>query len=251
MDEKLLLSLGLNHKEIKVFRAVLRAGELSPSELGRTVGIKRTTCYSLARGLAEKGFLIENATKRPRTFSVAGAADIESVLKHERARLAEREKALKRFSAELSRASAEERYPVPQIRFVGEEKIARHLEEEKWSESALKGDRTWWGFQDHTYVEQFLPSIDKYWKKHKKNVTLKLLSNAGAEQIEKKLKWRYPERQIKEWKKATHFLSSIWVVGEYVVILNTRRRPFYMYEIHDEVLANDLREVFKNLWPLV
>ncbi len=254
MDEKLLVSLGLNAKEVKIFKAVLRAGEISPAQLAKGVGIKRTTCYHLARGLVEKGFLIENATKRPRTFSIAPASTIEGTLEDERKRLASREKMLKRFTAELSRTTAEDSYPVPMIRFIGEDKLEEFLLKQSlgaWDESMLKGDKTYWGFQDHTYVEQFPRVIEKYWKKTSKEISLKMLTNQSAAEVEKKLKWRYPRRQMKFWKGSGHFMTGIWIMGEYVVMLNTQRHPFYLVEIHDATLANDLREVFKSLWPLV
>ena len=60
MDDKLLTSLGLSNKELKLYKAVMRAREISPAELARAVKIKRTTCYSMARGLVEKGFLVES-----------------------------------------------------------------------------------------------------------------------------------------------------------------------------------------------
>lgn len=251
MDEKVLSTLGLNAKEIKLFKAVLKSRELSPAQLAKMVSIKRTTCYSLARGLVEKGFLVENAGKRPRTFSLSQPGDAERTLHEERKRLTEREKILKRFTGELSRATAEDSYPVPQIRFVEEERMEHFLDSQsfKWDESMLKTDGTWWGFQDHTYAEHFSHVIDSYWRRTPENITLKLLSNQSV--VEHKLKGKYPRRQIKVWNKATNFLSSIWVVGDFVMMVNTRKHPFYLVEIQDATLAHDLREVFKNLWALV
>lgn len=252
MDEKLFVSLGLSAKETKLFKAVLKGRELSPAQLAKAVGIKRTTCYSLARGLVEKGFLIEHAAKRPRTFSLSQAADLERTLHEERKRLTEREKTMKRFTDELSRATAEDSYPVPQLRFVEEGKLEHFLNSQsfKWDESMLKADGTCWGFFDPSYLEVFPKVVERYWKKTPKAIMLKMLSNGSGAALEKKMGRKYPRRHIKVWDKA-NFDSAIWVMGEYVLIVNTRRRPFYCTEIHDATLANDLREVFKNLWPLV
>jgi len=253
MEEKLLASLGLNAKEVKIFKAVLRAREISPAQLAKSTGVKRTTCYSLARGLAEKGFLVESAGKRPRTFSIAQASHVETSLKAERERLATREKALKRFTNELSRATAEEDYPVPQVRFVEERKLEQFQLSEisHWHESAMKRDKTWWGFQDHTWVDTFGHLIPSYWKNAPKDLQLKFLSNREGSPAEAKLLRKFPGRAVKYWNKTSNFISSLWVVGDYVVILNTRRHPFYLFEMYDETLANDLREVFKNLWVFV
>ncbi|OGG51499.1 hypothetical protein A3C18_01675 [Candidatus Kaiserbacteria bacterium RIFCSPHIGHO2_02_FULL_54_11b] len=253
MDDKLLTSLGLNEKEIKVYKTMLKKREMRPAQLAKTVGIKRTTCYHLAQGLVEKGLLVENATKRPRTFSLAQPADIEGTIEQERKRLATREKILKRFTTELSRATAEESYPVPQIRFVEEEKIERFVEQQNfsWEESMLKTDPTMWGYQDHTYVENYPHLIDWYWKKSDKRIGLKMLTNQSAASIEQRLARKYKRRQMKFWKNSDTFRAGIWLMGDYMLMVNTRRHPFYLVEIHDATLAHDLRELFKSLWLLV
>jgi len=251
MNEKMLSSLGMNAGEIKIYKALFKMREGSPAQLAKSVGIRRTTAYSIVHGLTERGFLIENPAKRPRTFTIAQSADIDTVLREDRQRLALREKVLRQFASELSRAASEDSYPVPLIRFVGEDKMEKYLYNEPWSKTTYVSDSTWWGFQDHTYVENFPHVIDWFWKKHPNKISLKLLSNQVISETEKKLKWRHPRRQIKYWNKATNFLSSTWVVGDYVILVNTRRHPFYLVEIHDATLANDQREVFKNLWLLV
>ena len=253
MDEKLLSSLGLNAKEIKLYKVVLKAREIRPALLAKMVGIKRTTCYHLAQSLVEKGLLIENTSKHPRTFSLAQPGDVEAVLEDDRRRLAVREKTLRRFTTELSRATAADSSPVPEIRFVPEEKIDQFLDSQsfKWDESMLKSDGTCWGFQDHTYVEKYSHVIDKYWKRTHKGIYLKMLTNKAIEPAELRMIKKYPRRQMKFWNKAMHFLCGTWIMGEYILIVNTGRHPFYLTEIHDATLANDLREVFKNLWPLV
>ena len=80
MDEKTFLSLGMNHKEAKLYKALFKLKEAPPTLLGKLIKEKRTTAYSIARGLAEKGFIIENTTKRPQTFTIVQADDIERVL---------------------------------------------------------------------------------------------------------------------------------------------------------------------------
>lgn len=253
MDSRLLASLGLNASETKIYAAVVKAGEIAPAPLAKATSIKRTTAYAIARSLVEKGFLIENVSKRPRTFSSVAASEIKNVIAQERKRFAEREKLLEQFANELSKSQSEKTYSVPKIRFIEENKIEQFQLSEmcRWEESVMRRDKTWWGFQDHTWVEKFGRLIPEYWKDVPADLTLKFLSNQEDLSTEQKLKSKFPRRIIKYWNKATNFLSSMWIVGDYVVILNTRRHPFYLVEIHDATLANDLREVFKNLWPLV
>ncbi|HEY4517028.1 MAG TPA: helix-turn-helix domain-containing protein [Candidatus Paceibacterota bacterium] len=251
MDDKLLVALGLHAREAKVYRAVVKAGEIAPAPLAKATGIKRTSAYAIARGLVEKGLLVEDSTKRPRMFLPASPKEIEHIVSEERKRLDTREKLFKQLASDLSQAQSEKTYPVPQIRFVEEDKIERFLYSEtpKWIETILNADGTWWGSQDHTFVEHYRKWIDWQWKQEPDLQSVKLLTNKSVPEL--RIKGRYPKRSVKFWNKAANFVSTTWIAGEYLIMVNTRQRPFYLVEIHDATLANDQREVFKNLWPLV
>jgi sugar-specific transcriptional regulator TrmB len=71
MDENLLRTLGLTASEIAVYTAVLASGGVTPVALAKLAGVKRTTAYSIARSLIEKGLLVEDSTRRPRVFRSA------------------------------------------------------------------------------------------------------------------------------------------------------------------------------------
>jgi len=45
-----------------------------------------------------------------------------------------------------------------------------------------------------------------------------------------------------------NFTATVWVCGEYIVVIATQQHPFYLYEIHDQLLADNMREMFKKLW---
>ena len=252
MDESLLISLGLAGKEVTLYKEVLKSGSATPALLGKVCGVKRTTAYSIARSLVEKGFLVEDATRRPRIFSATSPDDVLLLIDAERKRLDEKEGSLKRLSAELSKISAKTSYPVPTVRFVEEDKIEQFLRQQSpvWNKSLTDSEPTWWGFQDHTFVEHYNEWILWYWKQAWAPIDLKLLSNRAEAEI-KFGPQIGPQRQIKFWGEATNFHSTTWAIGEYVVMINTRNKPFYLVEIHDKLMAHDHREVFKNLWPLV
>lgn len=251
MNERLLNALGMAGSEAKIYKAALKARKATPTTLGKMTGIKRTTAYHIARTLVEKGFLKEDSTRRPRIFSLASPEDIQELISEENKQLNAREKMLKALAGELSRITAEESYPVPNIRFVEEEKLEQFFYKEipKWHKSIMAKDATWWGFQDHTFIDRYGKIADWYWKHEKESFFVKLLSNKS--ETEKKWIGKYQKRIIKFWNKANNFVSTTWVVGDYLIMTNTRQHPFYLVEIHDAALANDFREVFKNLWPLV
>lgn len=251
MDDKVLVALGLNGREIKIFRAVLKHGAMDPASLSKATGIKRPSAYAIAGSLVEKGLLIDDATKRPRTFAIAQPKDVEHIAAEEHKRVAARGALYKQLASELSRAQSAKTYPVPQIRFVESEKIERFLyaETPKWIESLLNEDQTWWGFQDHTFVDHYKKWIDWQWKQAPELQQVKLLSNKSLSEV--RIKGKYKNRNIKFWNKADNFISTTWVAGDYVIMINTRTEPFYLVEIHDATLAHDQREVFKNLWSVI
>lgn len=250
MNDNILSSLGLAPREIKTYKAAIKLGTATPVALAKATGIKRTTAYSIARGLAEKGLLLEDSSKRPRTFAPTSPKEVGEIILDEKKRLETREAIYKQLAEELTKTAAEKTYPVPQIRFVPEEKIVQFLKTEspKWDQSMLKYDAIMWGFQDHTYVEQFSHAIEAYWKQAPKEIKLQMLTNQSEAEL--KLGKKYPRRQMKTWVKG-NFVSGIWVMGDYLVTVTTRNKPYYIVEIHDAPLAHDLRELFKSFWMLV
>ena len=50
------------------------------------------------------------------------------------------------------------------------------------------------------------------------------------------------------WVGENDFTGTLWITGDYTTMIQTAERPFYVVEIHDAVLAHNMREVFKHLW---
>ena len=253
MDEKLLTTLGLSGSEAALYKAVLKSGGLAPAALAKAAGVKRTTAYSIARGLVDKGFLTEDATRRPRMFTPASPEQVLALMDGERKRVSEREGVLTKLANELTKISAEKAYPVPTVRFIEEAKVFEFLKQQApiWDTSIIKSkEPTWWGFQDHTFVEHYEKWLSWYWMQAPEPIDLKLLSNHAEAEVKFGPKFA-PRRHIKYWGEAANFLSTTWAIGDYLVMINTRTHPFYLVEIHDALMAHDQREVFKNLWPLV
>src|SRR3989344_5516741 len=151
MEEKFLAGMGLNSKEIAVYQVILKNSSATPVTIARTTVIKRTTAYGIARGLAERGFVVEDATRRPRIFAPARPEQVLGLIEEERSRLTEKEGKLKNLAEELSKISAGRKYPVPTVRFIEEQKIGQFMRDQipEWCQSILATDSIWWGFQDH------------------------------------------------------------------------------------------------------
>jgi len=252
MDKNLLVPLDLNESEVAVYTAVLEAGALTPVALAKVAGVKRTTAYSIARGLVEKGLLIEDATRRPRVFTPATPEHVEALIEGEKELFKKREASLRSLANEIGKISAQKSYPVPTVRFIEEDKIGAFLRQQtpEWDRSMLEIEPNWWGFNDHTLHDYHGDWLDWYWKRVPDGVGVRLLTNRAPKEVEAGKKYG-ERRQVKYFGEVTNFLSSFWITGDYVIMLNTRTHPFYLVEIHDKLMAHDQREVFKNLWPLV
>lgn len=255
MDNSLLQHLDLNASELALYQAILKAGSLSPVLLAKAAGLKRTTAYSVARSLVEKGLVVEDSTKRPRVIVPANAEQVLDIIEKDKKQLAIKESSLKRLAGELSKLSAGNEYSVPTVRFVEENKIESFLKQNAplWDDTAVaSGECTWWGFQDHTFVEYFNKWIEWYWKRGNERTNLNLLTNRATAEVEfAKKNAGLERRNIKFWNDAEKFHSSTWIVGDFVIMINTQSHPFYLVEIHDKLMAHDQREVFKSLWDKI
>jgi len=251
MIEELLKNLGFSDKETQVYLAVLKYGRIQPAALASALGINRTTVYSIAKELVKRGVVSEDLGTTNIHLVAKPAQDLEVLAKKEERRLEDKREVIKKAIAELQNIAKVADYVVPKIVFVPEDEIDRHLYKQTpaWDASILKYDGTWWGFQDHTLVANYEKWIDWYWEKGSNPKTaLKLLSNESAETIKKK---KYVRRQIRFWAQSKNFSATTWVLGDYVVMIVTSQKPFHLVEIHDAVLAHNLREVFKGIWRSV
>lgn len=249
MLEKVLHQLGLGNKEQIVYKLILEHGKIAPALLARLAKINRTTVYSVAKELKEKGLIIEDLGGRTLYYLPSRADELSKIIAEEKEKTIKKENSIKELQEILKSSPESKTYSVPKIRFVDEIDMEKYLYEAapRWIENQQKTDTTWWGFQDHTFVEHFEDWIVWFWKNAPKEINLKLFSNESS--IESQMnKKQIDRREIKFWKESEGFTGTQWVVGSYIILIVTKERPFYLVEIHDAVMAQNMREVFKKLW---
>jgi sugar-specific transcriptional regulator TrmB len=247
--EKLLNQLGLSEKEQLVYKLILEHGKIAPAFLGRLARINRTTVYSVAKELKEKGLIIEDLGGRTLYYLPARENELEKIIAHEEEKAKTKIDSIKELGSFLKNIPESKTYSVPKIRFVDEVDLEKYLYEAtpRWDESSLTIDPTWWGFQDHTFVEKYQKWIEWFWKRASPKIDLKIFSNKSdieKEMVGKKI----TQRQIRFWKEKNELTGTQWIVGSYIILIVTNQRPYYLVEIHDSVMAHNMREVFKTLW---
>lgn len=249
-----LKEIGLNDKEIKVYLALLKSGRISPAALAKSTRISRPTVYNIARSLLSKGIIAEDLGGKTLYLTPLPPENLRQIIEKPKRELEEKEAVVKKLIGELSLVTAEKRYQVPKIRFVEEDELENFLYQNssKWNKEVFKIDNTWWGFQDHGFIEYYEKWVNWFWKQKEyldQRVQTKILSNDSL--IEKKMERRLPKtkRDIR-FLSGMNFTASVWVTGDYLIMITTRQHPFHLVEIHDATLAHNMREVLKKLWSL-
>jgi len=245
-----LKQIGLTDKEINVYLILLKQGRATPASLSKLTKINRATVYNIAKSLQSKGVIAEDLGGKTLYFSPLPLASLEQIIVRPMRELQEKESLVKKAIGELSLITADKKYPVPKMRFVEEGNLEDFLYEniEKWQEDVLNTDSTWWGTQDYTFLKNYQKFNDWYWKQpFSKNVNMYQVSNDSdleREMLKKHPKSNRDVRFVNDMK----FSSSIWVGGDYLIMIVTKQHPFYLYEIYDATLAHNMREVFKKMW---
>lgn len=248
MINDILKKLEFGDKEIDVYLAILKHGKITPADLAKATGVNRTTVYSVSKELIHKGVIAEDLGGSVLYFVASPPQNINQIVKKAEKKLEEKRELANNAIKELAALVGQTKYSIPKIVFIAEDDLENYLYKQTpvWNESMLAQDKTWWGFQDNGFVRYYEKWIDWYWDSGiSKEINLKLLSNESAEDLKGK---KYPHRKIKFWNKSKDFNATVWIIGDYLVMIVTSQEPRYLVEIHDTTLADNLRLFFKGIW---
>lgn len=251
MIEQTLKQLGFSEKQTRIYLTILQNGRLTPAEVAKITHINRSTVYNIAKELTAKGVVAEDLGSDALYLVAKTASDLDILARRDEKELEKKKELIDTAIKELKNVEQNSEYSIPKIVFVPEEDLENHLYKQSpiWNDSIGQYDNTWWGFQDRDFVRYYEDWIDWYWEQcAPKTTSLKLLSNETAEQIKKK---KYTRRQIKFWENTDDFTATTWINGDYVIMIMTHKRPHYLVEIHDAVLAQNNRQLFKAIWKMV
>ena len=158
--EKILTSLGLNKKERVVYKIIIEHGKISPTLLGRISKINRTTIYSVASELKEKGLILEDLGGKTLYYLPSSEKELDKIIKDLNREKEEKEKSIKELQEIIKIIPGSKTYSVPKIRFVDEADLESYLYEATprwienplnllpWDPSAVRAgaaSTTWWG----------------------------------------------------------------------------------------------------------
>ncbi len=249
MLTELLKQIGLTENESTVFSCIAQHKKVTAAQITRFTNIKRETVYTVLRELVKKKLIIEDiGSSITHTFSPASAEELLSLLEDDKKRLAQKKEKVLKIIEEINSLPSSKSFSIPQIRYIDEIRLKDFLlnESGKWLKSGEKNDKTWWGFQDASLIENY-PEWPKYFfSKYPSLTKLKIVTNKKPAEI--KLKKEYGDREGVRYIKGEEFTTTHVIIGDYILMIMTRQRPHYLIEIHDSVMAENLRVVFKKLW---
>ncbi len=255
MISDLLLKFGLGEKEIAVYTALIQRGKGTATELSRITDINRTTIYSVSRDLVNKGFIYEDPTTTPSTFIPLPPQDLKTLIAREEQHLQHRKNLVDQLIPELFSISKNTVYSPPKIQFKSEEDFEEYLYKQTpvWTDSIMKTDGIWWGFQDTSFVSHYDKYIDWHWEQpNTARMSLKIITTNDKVEKEVNAKQRWPERRkIKYWPKAIDFTATTWVLGNYTIMAFTDNKPHYLIEIYDKNIAQNHRTLFEGIWNTI
>ncbi len=248
MIHETLSKLGLSEKEISVYLEVVKHGQISPAYIARITKINRTTVYSVAKELAKKGFIAEDLAGKTGSLVAVPVEDLQFLIKKEEKQLEQKKYTMHQMIEQLQTLTRS-KYAIPKITFIQEQDLEDYLfkRSTEWHKSIMKYDRILWGFQDHSFAQSYEKWVDWEWQQGgPPGLQLRLLTNKSEIEEKNKIKG-YTRREIKYWDKG-NFTASVWVHGDYLIMVVTKQRPHYLVEIYDGTLAYNMREFFKGVW---
>jgi len=254
MVQEYLKNLGLTDKEIGVYLEVLKHGRVGATQVAHSTKINRTTVYSVAKELTKKGFILEDLAGKASSLVAVPPQDLKFLVQKEEKQLQQKKDSISKMIDELQNLTKNAQYAIPKITFIQEEDLMDYLykRSDEWHKSIMKYDGILWGFQDHTFAEHYEKWIDWEWRVGgPKDLQLHLFSNESGIEEKNRKKEFSDRRQIKYWKGKQNFTGTVWVHGDYLLLVQTQKRPHYLVEIYDVLLAENMREFFTGIWEQI
>jgi predicted transcriptional regulator len=250
---KQLLVLGLSEKEAAVYLDLAELGQATAHVISKRTKISRTTVYWALDNLVSRGLA---SIEQKKTTTVYRVNQPDSMMRMVQS---EEQAALQEITRKKAAAIAlaksigprfqEKAVTVPKLQFFeGKEGVLAMLHDHLplWRESIAQHDFTWWGYQDPSFPDQYLDWLKLGWKIRDKNEQYKVITSDAP--IERRLKVAVPNRRMRRVPDQYSFSSTIWVLGDYIVLIMSHQKPHYAFQLRNPLFSDNLRTLFKLLW---
>lgn len=244
-------ALGLSRNDTRVYLSLMEQGNSSAHSIARKLQLPRTTVYSILESLQTRNLVSKQKKRGVSSFRVENPDELLGIIRRRETALEEQRRLAQELVRNLRGLYRGGSSHAPRMEYIeGKVKVERFLDSNllTWAQSMRALQTTTAGFQDHTFVEMFRPFIKRLWKviheDHK--IPGRILSNVSS--TEKALGGKIPRREVRVLGPEFDFRSSLWVMGDYVILIQTREDPIYASQFNDPLLAANLRLVFSFLY---
>lgn len=247
-----LAALGLRPKEIELYLALAQSGKATATLLCKQTSFSRSTVYFLMEELLRRGLAAAEKKKSTTYFTAQPPQALVQMFARERDMLDEKISMAEELSKTLLPYFRSDNFRVPKLQFFEGEAAVRDMlwdHTERWHGSMLERDQTWWGFEDRLLYEHYRPWFSHIWKRYERerlqvlDVRVFTTSSVAAE-----LTRRFPRTLLRPFPARLNFSSTLWLMGDYLLLFVTSRKPHYAFQIEDRSLGDSLRVVFRMLW---
>lgn len=230
-----------------VYLCLAEAGKTTAQRISKNCNIPRTTVYYVLENLVKRGLVFEEQKKGTTFFSPNKPSSIVNLIRKEKEEIVLKESMAGQLVDLLTPYFKGKLFNVPTIQFFeGKKRVEDMLYEylDEWHQSMLETDNIWWGYHDYDFIVQHRRWLESYWKMKDRSQEILLFSNRSEEERTLKI----PNRTVRPLPKAVQFRSTFWICGAYIVVLMQKNKPQYAFQIKDEVLATNLKVIFRLLW---
>lgn len=248
-----LKTFGFSEKESIVYLSLAESGKSTATSISRRTKISRSSVYFVLENLVRRNLVIGETKNKTTYFSANPPNAIQEELETQKNYISQQLIAAEALSKQLLPFFRSKQFHIPKLQFFeGKQAVREALEKngDRWHRSLLERDETWWGFEDGSIFEHYRGWFESIWKRYQKEreerLNVKVFSNVP---IASALASRFPKTILKKPPEGHVFPCSLWLMGDFIILLSCQEKPHYSYQLEDPALADSLRVVFRMLWP--
>lgn len=239
--EKLLINLGLNEGESKVYLASLGLGPTTILKISRSAEIKRTTVYSIIESLKQKGLINIEIRGWKKLFVAENPEKLDSILEIRRKELKNSlPELLAMYNLKGDEGFIKYYEGIEGMRTVYDDLLKDLRPKDKYMVIA---DQALWYDLDKKYFDGFIK------RRSKLNINNRMLFRNTEVARERQKLGKILNEEIKLLPEKMNFLSNI-VITPYKIVFHQLTAPVITLVIENQSIIKTHQEVFELLWGI-
>jgi HTH-type transcriptional regulator, sugar sensing transcriptional regulator len=231
---KILRDLGLDEKEISIYKTLLRTGNTTASKIAKETDIDRATCYRYIDSLINKGLISYAIENNVKFFQ---AAHPEKILRDLKEKETEYKKVLPEL-INLTKLPKEETVAEVYKGKDGLKTVLRTILREKENHLVIG---------ENGFFQDILPIFFKQFVNECKRNKIKERILCSDDSFKKVKKYDYENSEIKALPSGYVSPTTTLIFGNKIVLLNWEL-PYNAVVISSEAIAKSYRNYFEILW---